>query len=165
MAKEKSIKHGLVDTLIISISTNESENDNSNSSWTGSVVEIDSSNQVYKRLYVDAEQKQERLFGSNGFPLPIKKEGGNEDNDYSTYKQVLYKALEDGSAKNIKNSFSSLKDYRIITCINGNISYADRRCYVKELKFTRVFSSVIDKDVDTSVNDSDVDNWISAAKK
>lgn len=79
----------------------------------------------------------------------------NPDNDYSTYKQVLYKALEDGSAKNIKNSFSSLKDYRIITCIDGNISYADRRCYVKELKFTKVFTN---NTVDDEIDDLDVDN-------
>lgn len=124
--------------LIISISKKERK---------GSVIELDSSNVVYRRYYWIDNFSKETLFGPDGWPIKIykknfvTKEEYAELNDpcYLDYREIIDKLLEDSSAKNIRNSFSFYKNYCIIYCIDGEISFSNKKTYVKMANLNRIF--------------------------
>nr|DAF79919.1 MAG TPA: hypothetical protein [Caudoviricetes sp.] len=141
--------HKETNTLIISIK----QDDMMTKMEYGSVIELDESNQRYRRYKKDGYTEQLFIRGD----LPVKKKEYKED--YEFYDQLLEKAALNPTAKDLKITFTNISNYRVIICANGNISYQNKACSIAPLPDYTLDTRPKDL-LDQTINDQIIENWV-----
>lgn len=103
----------------------------------GTIVELDgASNQLYRRFKkkqgADPTTTIEQLFIRGDILVPYEPDDGYHD-DYVFYSQLIDKAALNPNAKDLKLAFNSIRNYQLIICYNGKISYHNKACSVAPL--------------------------------
>ena len=141
--------HKETNTLIISIK----QDDMMTEMEYGSVIELDESNQRYRRYQKDNYAEQLFIRGN----IPVKKKEYKEE--YEFYEQLLDKAVLNPTAKDLKITFTNISNYRVIICANGNISYQNKACSIAPLPDYTLDTRPKDL-FDQTINDQIIENWV-----
>lgn len=133
---------------------------------SGNIVEIDETNKELFNYYW--EENKEILTDNQKYPLDIwtleecnnSKEEWLERNSgvYCDYYQIKQKAIEDPSAKAIRELFSYYYNYCVILITDGRISYSNKNCYIPvKIAFTKANEEPL---YDTDAEDLIIDEKI-----
>lgn len=141
--------HKETNTLIISIK----QDDMMTKMEYGSIIELDESNQRYRRYKKDNYTEQLFIRGN----IPVKKKEYKEE--YEFYEQLLDKAALNPTAKDLKITFTNISNYRVIICANGNISYQNKACSIEPLPDYTLDTRPKDL-LDQTINDQIIENWV-----
>lgn len=141
--------HKETNTLIISIK----QDDMMTKMEYGSVVELDESNQRYRRYKKDRYIEQLFIRGD----VPVQKKEYKED--YEFYEQLLEKAALNPTAKDLKITFNNISNYRVIICCDGNISYQNKACSIAPLPDYTLDTRPKDL-LDQTINDQIISDWM-----
>lgn len=141
--------HKETNTLIISIK----QDDMMTKMEYGSIIELDESNQRYRRYKKDNYTEQLFIRGN----VPVKKKEYKEE--YEFYEQLLDKAALNPTAKDLKITFTNISNYRVIICANGNISYQNKACSIEPLPDYTLDTRPKDL-LDQTINDQIIENWV-----
>lgn len=141
--------HKETNTLIISIK----QDDMMTKMEYGSVVELDESNQRYRRYKKDKYIEQLFIRGD----VPVQKKEYKED--YEFYEQLLEKAALNPTAKDLKITFNNISNYRVIICRDGNISYQNKACSIAPLPDYTLDTRPKDL-LDQTINDQIISDWM-----